>query len=64
MNGRAENLISFPECLALAAAVPEAEARVLLIQSVLGHVDPSVANLLSWRFRCEDLPYLGRPAHD
>ena len=38
MNGSDDNLISFPESLAIAAAVPEAQARVLLIQSVLGQV--------------------------
>jgi len=47
---RNDNLIPYPESLALAAVVPEAHARMFLIQRVLGHVDLSVSNLLSWRF--------------
>jgi len=60
VHGRNDNLIPWPESLALAAAVPEGQARVYLIQRVLGHVDLSVGNLFSWRFWREDLPDLWR----
>lgn len=60
VHGRNDNLIPWPESLALAAAVPEGQARVFLIQRVLGHVDLRVANLFSWRFWREDLPDLWR----
>lgn len=60
VHGRNDNLIPYPESLALAAAVPEGQASVFLIQRVLGHVDMSISNLLSWRFWREDLPDLWR----
>jgi hypothetical protein len=60
VHGRNDNLIPWPESLALAAAVPQGQARVFLIQRVLGHVDLSVSGLLSWRFWREDLPDLWR----
>ncbi|MDP1646527.1 MAG: hypothetical protein Q8K35_09335 [Thiobacillus sp.] len=60
VHGRNDNLIPWPESLALAAAVPEGQARVFLIRRVLGHVDLSVSSLLSWRFWREDLPDLLR----
>jgi fermentation-respiration switch protein FrsA (DUF1100 family) len=58
VHGRNDNLIPWPESLSLAAAAPEAEARTFIIHGVLGHVDLSVANLLSWRFWTQDLPDL------
>jgi len=60
VHGRNDNLIPYPESLALAAAVPEGQARVFLIQRVLGHVDLGVSSLLTWRFWREDLPDLWR----
>lgn len=60
VHGKNDNLIPYPESLALAAAVPEGQARVLLIHCVLGHVDLSISHLLSWRFWSEDLPDLWR----
>jgi fermentation-respiration switch protein FrsA (DUF1100 family) len=60
VHGRNDNLIPYPESLALAAAVPEGQASVFLIHRVLGHVDLSVSSLLSWRFWREDLPDLWR----
>ena len=60
VHGRNDNLIPWPESLALAAAVSEGQARVFLIRRVLGHVDLSVSDLLSWRFWGEDLPDLWR----
>jgi pimeloyl-ACP methyl ester carboxylesterase len=60
VHGRNDNLIPWPESLALAAAVPAGHARVFLIQRVLGHVDLSVSSLFTWRFWREDLPDLWR----
>lgn len=60
VHGRNDNLIPYPESLALAAAVPEGQARVFLIQGVLGHVDLRFSHLRSWRFWREDLPDLWR----
>ena len=60
VHGRNDNLIPYPESLALAAAVPEGRARVVLIHRVLGHVELNIANLFSWRFWREDLPDLWR----
>ncbi|MDP2834032.1 MAG: hypothetical protein Q8Q28_12230, partial [Pseudomonadota bacterium] len=60
VHGRNDNLIPYPESLALAAAVPEGQAEVFLIHRVLGHVDLSFSNLLSWHFWREDLPDLWR----
>lgn len=60
VHGRNDNLIPYPESLALAAAAPEGQAEVFLIHRVLGHVDLSFSTLLSWRFWREDLPDLWR----
>lgn len=60
VHGRNDNLIPFPESLALAAAVPPGQVQVFLIHRVLGHVDLSVSSLFSWRFWTEDLPDLWR----
>lgn len=60
VHGKNDNLIPYTESLALAAAAPQGQARVFLIQRVLGHVDMSVSNLLSWRFWLQDLPDLWR----
>lgn len=60
VHGRNDNLIPWPESLALAAAAPEGQAEVFLIHRVLGHVDLSFSSLFSWRFWSEDLPDLWR----
>jgi len=60
VHGRNDNLIPWPESQALAAAVPEGQARVYLIQRVLGHVDLSAPRMFTWRFWREDLPDLWR----
>jgi len=60
VHGRNDNLIPWPESQALAAAVPEGQARVFLIQRVLGHVDLSAPHIFTWRFWQEDLPDLWR----
>ena len=60
MHGRNDNLIPYPESLALAAAVPQGRARVFLFNRVLGHVDLTFSSVFSWRFWSEDLPDLWR----
>jgi dienelactone hydrolase len=60
VHGRNDNLIPWPESQALATAVPEGQARVFLIQRVLGHVDLSAPRVFTWRFWREDLPDLWR----
>jgi fermentation-respiration switch protein FrsA (DUF1100 family) len=60
VHGRNDNLIPYPESLALAAAVTEGQASVFLIHRVLGHVELDRSNLRSWRFWSEDLPDLWR----
>jgi fermentation-respiration switch protein FrsA (DUF1100 family) len=60
LHGRNDNLIPWPESLALAGAAPAGQARVFLIRRVLGHVDLSVSGLRTWRFWREDLPDLWR----
>ena len=60
VHGRNDNLIPYPESLALAAAVQQGQVRVFLIHRVLGHVDLSFSSLFSWRFWSEDLPDLWR----
>lgn len=56
VHGRNDNLIPWPESLALAAAVSDGLARVFLIRRVLGHVDLRTPSLFAWRFWSEDLP--------
>jgi len=60
VHGHNDNLIPWPESLSLAAAAPAGQARSFLIHRVLGHVDLSVSDLLSWHFWTQDLPDLGR----
>jgi hypothetical protein len=60
VHGRNDNLIPYPESLALAADSPVGRAKVFLIHRVLGHVELNSSNLLSWRFWSEDLPDLWR----
>ena len=60
VHGRNDNLIPWPESLALAAAAPTGRSEVFLIHRVLGHVDLSFSSLFSWRFWREDIPDLWR----
>lgn len=60
VHGRNDNLIPWPESPALAAAAPQGQARVFLIQRVLGHVEISAPDVFTWRFWHEDLPDLWR----
>jgi fermentation-respiration switch protein FrsA (DUF1100 family) len=58
VHGKNDNLIPYPESLALASAAPEGLADVSLIHGVLGHVDLKFSSLFTWRFWREDLPDL------
>ena len=58
VHGKNDNLIPYPESLALAAAAPEGLADVSLIHGVLGHIDLKLSSLFTWRFWREDLPDL------
>lgn len=60
VHGRNDNLIPYPESLALAEAVGPRQARVFLIQRILGHVDLSLGQILSWQFWSEELPDVWR----
>jgi len=60
VHGRDDNLIPYPESLALAAAGPEGRADVFLLGHILGHVDLAPSHLWSWDFWRRDLPDLWR----
>ena len=60
LHGRNDNLIPYPESLALARAAPQGKARVWLINRVLGHVDLSLGHVFSWQFVREELPDIWR----
>ena len=62
VHGRNDTLIPWPESLALAAAFPPSQARVFLLDAVLGHVDISLSHVLSWRFLTVELPDIVRMA--
>lgn len=56
VHGRNDNLIPYPESLALARAAPEGKARVWIINRILGHVDLSLGRVLTWQFVSQVLP--------
>lgn len=56
VHGKNDNLIPYPESIALAAAVAPGQARLFVIERILGHVDLSLAHLLSWQFISQELP--------
>jgi hypothetical protein len=56
VHGQHDNLIPYPESLALAASVGEDDVRPFIIHRILGHVDLSSAHILRWTFWREDLP--------
>ncbi len=60
LHGRNDNLIPWPESLALAAALPPDQARVYLLNAVLSHVELSLSHALSWQFLAEELPDIVR----
>jgi len=60
VHGRNDNLIPYPESLALARAAPEGKARVWLINRILGHVDLTLRHALTWQFVSQALPDIWR----
>lgn len=56
VHGMDDNLVPYPESIALARAVPPAQARLYLIHRILIHVEFDQASWASWRFWREDLP--------
>lgn len=60
VHGRNDNLIPFPESIALAGAVPASQSRLYLINWILGHVDLSLAHVFSWQFLSQELPDIWR----
>ncbi|MBD3894231.1 CocE/NonD family hydrolase [Hydrogenophaga sp.] len=62
VHGKNDTLFPFTESLALAQAVGGARTQLFLIHHVLGHVDPNVSALLTWRFWRHELPDVWRMA--
>ena len=56
LHGRNDNLIPYPESVSLAAAVPPSQARLYLLNVILGHVDVGHSDILTWRFLTRELP--------
>ena len=56
VHGMDDNLVPYPESIALTRAVPPGQARLYLIHRVLIHVEFDQAPWTSWRFWREDLP--------
>ena len=56
VHGMNDSLIPYPETLALAAAAGKGEVQVFIIHRILGHVDLSLAHVLTWTFWREELP--------
>lgn len=56
VHGENDNLIPFPESIELAANVAPGQVRLFLIRRILGHVDPTLAHVLSWEFFGRELP--------
>ncbi len=56
VHGKNDNLIPFPESMALAQQVAPGQARLFIINRVLGHVDLRLSNVLSWEFFSRELP--------
>ncbi len=56
VHGKNDNLIPFPESMALAQQVAPGQARLFIINRVLGHVDLRLSHVLSWEFLSRELP--------
>lgn len=56
VHGRDDPLIPWTESAALARAVPRAQARLFILDGILGHVDLALSHVLTWRFWREELP--------
>lgn len=62
VHDRNDNLIPFSESVALAQAVPASQARLYIINRVLGHVSLNLGHVLSWQFLTQELPDIWRMA--
>lgn len=60
LHGKNDNLMPWPESLALAASVPAGQARVFLIHRILGHADLSLGHVFSGPFWSQELPDVWR----
>ncbi len=60
VHGRNDSLIPYTESIALARALPEGQARLILIERILGHVDLTLTHLLTWQFWRHELPDIWR----
>lgn len=56
VHGRNDRLIPYPETLALGRSVPPSQARIFIINRILGHVDVTFSHPLSGQFWTEELP--------
>ncbi len=56
VHGKNDNLIPFPESMALTQQVALGQARLFIINRVLGHVDLRLSHVLSWEFFSQELP--------
>lgn len=56
VHGRNDDLIPWPESVALAAAVGRNRAHLYLLHTVISHVDVRLPDILTWRFLSQALP--------
>lgn len=56
VHDRHDPLIPWPESEALAAAVGDRQARLYLLDAILGHADLTLSHVLTWRFLRHELP--------
>jgi pimeloyl-ACP methyl ester carboxylesterase len=56
IHGRNDPLIPFPESRALGKAVAPSQARVFIINRILGHVDLALSDFISWSFWTQEVP--------
>lgn len=56
VHGMNDPLLPFSESVALAEAVAPSQANLYILKHILGHVDVSPSNALSWRFWTRELP--------
>lgn len=63
VHGENDNLIPFPESIALAASVAPGHARLFVMRRILGHVDLTLAHVFSREFFGAELPDAWRMWH-
>ena len=56
VHGKNDNLIPYPESIELAQKAAPGQARLFVINRILGHVDLRLSHVLSWEFLSEELP--------